>query len=342
VIVDFHNHYYPPAYLEAFASGGSPIRVTSDAEGNPVLHSPGDKNILVPGHRDLAFRREVLRQAGVDRQVLSFTAPGTMIETAERSAELARAVNDGLAAAANDESSPFTALATLPLNHPRAADDEARRVLEELGLAGFMPFSNVNGLGLHDETFWPLWKRASDARAVVYIHPTYPVGVDSMREYWLMPLVGFPFDTTLAAAGLIFSGVVERYPGIRWVLAHLGGTIPYLAERLDRGYEAFAECRRRISKPPSEYLRRFYYDTVNFDPGALRLALDFAGAERLLAGSDYPHQIGSLEKMLASIRALGLPPADEERILGGNAVELLGLRGGPAPGGRASRSRVAE
>ena len=325
MIIDFHNHYYPPDYVEALAAGGSPIRVTRDGEGNPVLHSPGDKNILVPGHRDLAVRREVLRQAGIDRQVLSFTAPGTLVEAPARSAQLARTVNDSLAAVADDDSSPFTALATLPLNDPQVAADECRRVLEELGLAGIMLFSNVNGTALHDETFWPVYEQASDAGAVLYIHPTYPVGVDSMKEYWLMPLVGFLFDTTLAAAGLVFSGVVERFPGIRWVLGHLGGTIPYLVERLDRGYEAFAECRQRIPRPPSDYLRRFYYDTVNFDPAALRLALDFAGADRLLAGSDYPHQIGSLEKMLASIRALDLPPADEERILGGNAAKLLGL-----------------
>ena len=140
-----------------------------------------------------------------------------------------------------------------------------------------------------------------------------------------MPLVGFLFDTTLAAAHLVFSGVIERFPGIRWVLGHLGGTIPYLAERLDRGYEAFVECRRDLSSPPSHELKRFYYDTVNFDPAALRLAIEFAGVDQILAGSDYPHQIGSIPRMLASIRGLGLPVADEAKILGGNAARLLQL-----------------
>ena len=90
-----------------------------------------------------------------------------------------------------------------------------------------------------------------------------------MIDYWLMPLVGFLMDTTLAAASLVFSGVAERFPNIRWVLGHLGGAIPYLAERLDRGYEAFAECRANIDRPPTTYLKKFYYDTVNFDPRAL-------------------------------------------------------------------------
>jgi aminocarboxymuconate-semialdehyde decarboxylase len=146
-----------------------------------------------------------------------------------------------------------------------------------------------------------------------------------MTEYWLMPLVGFTFDTTLAAAKLVFSGVVERFPGIRWVLAHLGGAIPYLAERLDRGYEAFEECREEISRLPSHYLKEFYYDTVNFDPAALQLAIDFAGIDHLVAGSDYPHMIGNLEKMLLSIEQLGLDDDDKAKVLGGNATKLLDL-----------------
>jgi aminocarboxymuconate-semialdehyde decarboxylase len=140
-----------------------------------------------------------------------------------------------------------------------------------------------------------------------------------------MPLVGFPFDTTLAAASLVFSGVVERFPRIRWVLGHLGGAIPYLAERLDRGYRAFPSCRANITKAPSEYLRTFYYDTVNFDPRALRFAIDFAGVSQILAGSDFPHQIGSLRLMVESIEAVGLPAGDREKILGGNAARLLQL-----------------
>ncbi|OYV63452.1 MAG: hypothetical protein B7Z72_14370, partial [Gemmatimonadetes bacterium 21-71-4] len=166
---------------------------------------------------------------------------------------------------------------------------------------------------------------ADRLHAVLYIHPTDPVGVEAMTDYWLMPLVGFPFDTTLAAAKLVFSGVVERYPNIRWVLTHMGGAIPYLAERLDRGFHAFPDCRAHIDRPPSEYLRRFYYDTVNFDLDAMTLALAFAGPGQLLAGSDYPHQIGSIPKMLESLRALPVSDAQRAAIMGGNAAALLGL-----------------
>jgi aminocarboxymuconate-semialdehyde decarboxylase len=324
-VVDFHNHYYPPEYIDAIRTGPSAYEVTVDDDGNPVLHSPGDKNYIVPGHRDIGIRQSVLDRVGVDVQVLTFTAPGTLIEAPERSVALSRLANDSLAAVAAERPTRFTALGTLPLNDPAASLAEFRRVTEELGFPGVMLFSNANGAPLSDESLWPIYEMASDMRAVLYIHPTYPVGVEAMTEYWLMPLIGFLFDTTLAAAGLVYSGVVERFPGITWVLAHLGGAIPYLAERLDRGYEAFPACRAHISRPPTTYLKTFYYDTVNFDPKALQLAIDFVGADHILAGSDYPHKIGSLEKMLSSIDTLDLSTDDRARIRGLNAKTLLGL-----------------
>jgi aminocarboxymuconate-semialdehyde decarboxylase len=193
-------------------------------------------------------------------------------------------------------------------------------------MRGAMLFSNINGVALSDERFWPIYEAANDRGAVLYIHPAHPVNVDMMQEYWLMPLVGFLFDTTLAAASLVFSGVAERYPRIRWALCHLGGAIPYLAERLDRGFHAFKDCRAHIDREPSSYLREFFYDTVNFNQGALQLAIEFAGADHILAGSDYPHQIGSIPSMLDAIAKL--PVSDEERagIHGLNAARLLGLQ----------------
>jgi len=323
-VIDVHNHYYPPAFLDALRAGGGGITVRDDAEGNPALYSPGDINVAVRGHRDIAYREEVLAREGVDRQLISLTCPGTLLETPARSVELARLVNDALAEIMATRGQRFTALATLPLNDPAASLAEFARVTR-MGFKGVMLMGNVNCTALADRRFWPLWERASDAGAVMYIHPTFPLGVEAMREYWLMPLVGFLFDTTLAAAHLVFAGIPERFPGIRWVLGHLGGTIPYLVERLDRGFEMFADCRKDLKQPPSVHLKKFYYDTVNFDPRAIRLAIDFAGVSQILAGSDYPHQIGSIPRMFSSIRSLGLSPADEALMLGGNAARLLGV-----------------
>jgi len=326
-VIDFHNHYYPPRYMAALQSGASSVRVTVDAEGNPVLHYPGDFNVAVRGHRDLAYRAEVLDQLGVDRQVVTLTTPGTHVETPSRAASLASLVNDEFREAMDTRGRHFTALATLPLNDPAASVRELVRACRELRMPGAMLFSNVNGVALSDKRYWPLYEAANDLGAVLYIHPTHPVGVEAMQEYWLMPLVGFLFDTTLAAASLVFAGVPERFPRIRWALCHLGGAIPYLAERLDRGFHAFRDCRANIQRPPSTYLKEFYLDTVNFNQGALQLAISFAGADHILAGSDYPHKIGSIPSMLEAIGKL--PVTDEERagILGGNAARLLGLAG---------------
>ncbi len=323
-VIDFHNHFYPPAYLDALKAGRSNVRVVVDKDGNPELHYPGDYNVAVRGHRDIAFRATVLEQEGVDRQVLTLTTPGTHVEAPARAVELARLVNDAFAAVVRERGQRFAALATLPLNDPAASARELRRAVQELGFRGAMVFSNVNGVALADARFEELYRTADELGAVLHIHPTNPVGVEAMTDYWLMPLVGFPMDTTLAAAKLVFSGVVERFPRIRWVLSHLGGAIPYLAERLDRGYRAFKECRAHITRAPSEYLKRFYYDTVNFDAGALKLAIAFAGPSQILAGSDYPHQIGSIPAMLESLRGLDVSATDRTAILGGNAEELLG------------------
>lgn len=324
-IIDVHNHYYPPAYLRALQSGPSNVQVIIDEDGNPRLYYPGDYNVAVPGHRDIDYREQVLIANGVDTQVITLTTPGTHVETKENAVRLARLVNDAFAEAVKTKRGRFAALATLPLNDAEASAKELERATTELGLPGAMLFSNVNGVALSDERFWPMYEYANDRGLVLHIHPTNPVNVDQMKEYWLMPLVGFLFDTTIAAAGLVFSGVVERFPRINWVLSHLGGAIPYLVERLDRGFDNFAECRQNISRPPSEYLRRFYYDTVNFDVRALRLAIEFAGAEHVLAGSDYPHQIGSIELMKESLGALDVGEDVRAAIFGGNAARLMGL-----------------
>jgi aminocarboxymuconate-semialdehyde decarboxylase len=326
-VIDFHNHYYPPRYMQALQSGESSVKVTIDADRNPNLHYPGDYNVAVRGHRDLSYREEVLEQHGIAMQVLSLTTPGTHVESPGVASRLAALVNDEFREAIDTRGRHFTALATLPLVDAEASRRELDRAMHQLGLRGAMLFSNVNGVALSDQRFWPMYELANEAGAILYIHPAHPVNVDMMREYWLMPLVGFLFDTTLAAASLVFSGVVERFPRIRWALCHLGGAIPYLAERLDRGFHAFRECRAHIQRPPSAYLREFYYDTVNFDQGALQLAIAFAGADHVLAGSDYPHQIGSIPSMLDAVNRL--PITDEERagIFGLNSARLLGIGG---------------
>ncbi len=324
-IVDVHNHFYPPSYLDALKRGESSVTIKYDSQGNPEIHYPGDYNVAVPGHRDIDHRQRVLEQEGVTTQVITLTTPGTHVETPAVAARLAAITNDDFARIVQERSPRFASLATLPLNDPAASLKELRRAVEELKFPGAMLFSNVNGVALADERFWPLYEYANDRKLVLHIHPTFPTGVEAMQQYWLMPLVGFLMDTTLAAGMLVFSGVAERFPNIKWVLSHLGGSVPYLVERFDRGYRAFSECRANIRKPPSEYLKTWYYDTVNFNPDAIELAIKFAGADHILAGSDYPHAIGSIPLMKEALGKLHVTESERAAIFGGTAVKLYGL-----------------
>ena len=169
MIIDFHNHYYPPAYLDALRSGPSAVRVTTDREGNPLLHYPGDYNVAVRGHRDIAYRAGVLAGEGVDTQVLSLTTPGTHVETPATAVRLASLVNDALATVVREGKGRFAALATLPLNDPATSRRELERAHRELGLPGAMLFSNVNGVALADRRYWPLYEAANELGAVMQI-----------------------------------------------------------------------------------------------------------------------------------------------------------------------------
>ena len=323
-IIDFHSHFWSREYLESLQRS-KVIDTTTGKDGNVRIHYPGNTTIIVRGHLDLDYREQVLDEHGVDMQVLSFSNPGTHVQPPPQAVAGAKLINDAFATVVDERGKRFRALATLPLNAPEASAKELERAVRELGFPGALILSNVGGMPLSDPGLLPLYEKADELGALLYIHPTYPAATEGMREYRLTALIGFPTDTSVAAARLVYSGIVEKFPRIRWVLANLGGTIPFLAERLDRGFYAFEECRAHITRPPSTFLQNFYYDTVNFDPRALRMTAEFAGYDHLLAGSDYPQKIGSLEKMASSLGALGASEKDTNAVSFGNAERLLSL-----------------
>ena len=325
MIIDFHNHIYPEVYLRELERGNTRATVQKDAHGRTLLLNAGDYNIIVDGHRYPEARIEAMDAAGVDMQVLTLTTPGVHIETSAHGIALARLVNDAFAEIIARYPGRFTALATLPLQEPPAAAKELERAVTQLGLPGGMLFTTVNGEPIDDARFWPLYEKAAELDVPLFLHPISPVSIDWMKDYRLVPLVGFLHETTVAISRLVFSGLFERLSALKIVLSHTGGTMPYLAERIDFGFKVYPECRGNLSRPPSHTLKQFYMDTAPYTPQSILFAREFAGADKLLMGSDYPHQIGDLPGAVQTIEGLPVVDEEKEKILGGNAARLLGI-----------------
>jgi aminocarboxymuconate-semialdehyde decarboxylase len=243
--------------------------------------------------------------------------------SAELGATIARINNDALAAGCARYPDRFVPLASVPLQDPPAAARELERSAQ-LGLCGVQIPPNVCGQGLDEPQFEVFWEAAEALQMVVCIHPfdAAPQGV--LARYNLGNLVGNPYDTGLAAALLIYGGVLERHPALRVVLYHGGGAFPSLVGRLDMGYRVYPECQAAIPRPPSTYIDQFVFDTIAFRPDMLRYLISAYGADRLVIGSDYPLPAG-LAHPVAEVRALRLDAGEESAVLGGNASRLLRL-----------------
>lgn len=325
-VTDVHTHFYPPAYLASLEERPGVARIDRIAgEADPVLAYEGDYNILVPGHRLLEARLEAMDEAGITRQFLSLTTPGVHVEEPRRGEDLARITNDGFAEAMSTHPKRFGAFAALPLQSPEKAARELERTVTDLGFAGGFLFSNVNGAYLDAPCFEPVLAAADDLGVPLVVHPTTPAQSRPFLDYRLVAMIGFLIDTSTTIARMIFAGIFDRHPGLQLVAGHLGGTLPYVQERLDRSWAVYPEVHDAIAHEPSFYLRNnVYYDTVNFDSQALGLARSFAGPGRIVLGSDYPHQIGDAPRSVKVIRSLDWPQDERDAVLGGNIARLLG------------------
>jgi aminocarboxymuconate-semialdehyde decarboxylase len=323
--IDIHAHFVPAAYLRAIEAEGEPrgVRLIRGPDGPMIQVGPVPIGPITAHYYDLDLRLKAMNAQGVAVHALSLMPP--MVYWADEAAALglARLVNDAMAEAARAHPDRFVVLATLPMQNPVAAAGEVERAVNELGCRGIYLGTNVRGKELADVSFQPVFERIHALGVPVFLHPLNVIGAQRLAGYHLHNLLGNPFDTTVAAANLIFGGLLDRFPKLKICLPHAGGALPYLIGRLNHGWKVRQECRA-LKKPPSSYLRRFTYDTISHAPESLNYLIELVGADRVMMGSDYCFDMG-YERPVAAVTALKLSRSDQEKILHGNAKRLLRL-----------------
>ena len=313
--LDVHAHFLPTPYLEALGSAG----VTTVDNGIPV-----------PGW-EVGQAIEVMDQAGIGCGMLSVSSPFLHFLDQAETPALCRTINDSAAEIVTQNPTRFGAMMILPLPDIDASMPEIERAYDTLKLEGVCIPTNARGIYPGDAKMFPILEALDGRKASVLIHPTMPQCFDAFNLSLPAPFIEFPFETTRAVASLLFGGALTRYPNIRFILSHAGGTIPYLAARISAiGASPYAGMARRHPEETQRMLAALYYDTAlsanqtQFD--ALRM---LAPASNILFGSDYPWNPGpSVVMMSAAFRQLRMSEQDRTLILQGNSVNLFpGLHG---------------
>jgi aminocarboxymuconate-semialdehyde decarboxylase len=326
--IDIHTHVLTEEMMRLLRQDVpriAPHMTPIDAD-SAILEVAGTPYRPFPrGGWDLERRFAEMDAAEVDVQVLS-AAPQTYLYDQEESLAAACATlqNDQIAKLVAAHPDRFLGIATLPLQAPERAADELRRAVRKLGFRGAMIGSNAQGRNLDDPTFEPLWATAAELDALLLIHPYNVAGADRLRSYYLNNLIGNPLDTTIAAACLVFGGVLERHPKLKVLLVHGGGFVPYQAGRWVHGWKVRPEPQVNLKQSPEPWIDRFYYDTILHAKPQLEFLVGSVGASRVLLGSDYPYDMGTGE-CVRQVKALSIADADKATILGGLAASLLGI-----------------
>lgn len=331
--IDVHAHYVPPRVLRelerAPSTYGVGVERTADGSARLLFPGHGYTRPILPALLELEGRAAELSAAGVRHQVLAswMDAVGYALPAAS-GARWSRLYNESLAEAVREPAlnGRFSGLATVPLQDAGRAADELGHAVTDLGLRGVQIGTNVLGRNLDDAGLDPFWQAAVSLRVPVVLHPWHVIGEDRMHRHGMIRLVGYPADTTLAAASLVFGGVADRFPELRILLVHAGGFYPYQAGRLQHAHRIQADPKPATS--PQDALRWFHYDTITHMPEALGYLVGLVGAERVLLGSDAPFDVRD-PAPVATVRAARLSAAATEAILESNAVALFGVA--PAP-----------
>jgi aminocarboxymuconate-semialdehyde decarboxylase len=326
--VDFHCHYQnndvaaKAAVLKPFEREPSIVYATPLTRAVNVQQMK-DRGLQLS---DVATRLKDMDRMGIDVQAIS-TSPAQYYYYAEPDfgLELARDINDRLATIATLHPTRFAALGSVPLQDAKMATRELERCVKKLGMRGIEIGTNVNGLDLADQRLGldRFFAKAQELDVVLFMHPMGFTHAERMTEHYFNNIIGNPLESTLAVSHLIFGGVLDRHPKLKFCVAHGGGYLAHYHARMDHGWKARPDARTALKKKPSSYLKKFYFDTITFDAGLLENLIERVGAKQVLLGSDYPFDMGDTDPVGFVGGLKGISVKDRERILGGNAARLL-------------------
>src|SRR5215510_10033423 len=327
--IDIHNHTTPAAFLEAVKRDPKRMgsRLEIDAKGRQWLVQGNGKRTYVPPNavdRDLRLRE--MTDAGIDVIVESIR-PTQLHYWADSStaARVCRTVNDAIAEDAARYPERIVGMAMVPLQDVQEAIHELDRIAQELRMPSVMIGTNVNGKNLDEPEFFSFFERARDLDVLVFVHPHEVTAEERLGKYYLKNHIGYPLETTIALASLIFGKVLERLPELKLCFAHAGGYSPWIRGRWKHGQAEHPTAKKALSRSIDEYMRLVYFDTVIFEPDALEYLIRTVGSDHVLLGTDYPAPMGTWDQV-GIISGLGtLSAQDKEKILGAHAASLLKL-----------------
>lgn len=322
--LDLHTHFYTDEFFRCVRDLPSEFSFATSSTGQTIITYRGARFFGVTAPMtDVSKRLEDMDRTGIDVEVVSLSTPNVFFTDARHQPEVARMINDSYADLIARHPKRFKGFASIPMDAPDAALAELHRVIDDLKLNGVVLLSNIGGRPLTSPQYRPFFEEANRLGLCIFLHPMLPSNSESFQEYVLGPIIGFPFDTTLAVARMCYDGMFEDFKDIRWIIGHLGGAVPYLMERMDNGFRDFADCRQKIDKLPSVYLKQLYYDTVSFSEHSLTMVKNMVGADHMVMGSDYPHLLGSIDRAVTSIASLEISGLDKQKIFSGNALRIL-------------------
>ncbi len=325
--IDTHAHYFPQSYIDLIAQYGKRCgtTVTVDDQGVTFIQvglalrtGPITRTFI-----DLDERLKIMDSQGVGMHALSLTQPMVYWADDDLGTQLCVAFNDALSAAHLAHPDRLIGFACLPLQNPTLAAEELERAAKLPGIKGVYMATAVRDRELSDRSFFPLYERCEALGLPIFLHPMM-INNERLKQFYLINLCGNPFDTAIAAAHLIFGGVLDAFPKLEISLPHGGGVLPILRGRLDRGFDLRPECKT-IRNPPSSYLKRFTYDTITYDEALLEDLIKLVGVDRILMGSDYCFDIAYEEPVRFLDGVQSLTGEQKQQILWRNAAKLLNL-----------------